>query len=128
MILKKETSAWQKLMPLFLLLVSLFVWDVYRWDSRNDIVVLNEKQMNAFFDTPIFPQVKDRGKLLFTVDYEAPIQSRINFMTGAYADESIYVGEVFYKEQFMESNRRRSVLLTGSPQMVNLVLSLKRKL
>lgn len=120
MILKKETSVRQKLMPLFLLLVSLFVWDVYRWDSRNDIVVLNEKQMNAFFDTPIFPQVKDRGKLLFTVDYEAPIQSRINFMTGAYADESIYVGEVFYKEQFMESNRRRSALLTGSPQMVNL--------
>jgi hypothetical protein len=44
MILKKETSAWQKLMPLFLLLVSLFVWDVYRWDSRNDIVVLTKNK------------------------------------------------------------------------------------
>ncbi|MBQ3715749.1 MAG: hypothetical protein IJM92_00650 [Fibrobacter sp.] len=120
MSIRKDPHGRKALVPLVVLLVSLSAWDVYRWDSRDEIVALNEKQMDAFFEAPIFPQVKDRGKLLFTVDYEAPIQSRINFMTGAYADESIYVGEVFYKEQFMESNRRRSALLTGSPQMVNL--------
>ena len=37
-------------------------------------------------------------------------------MTGAYADESIYVGEVFYKEQYKESNRRRMALLMGDSQ------------
>lgn len=106
--------------PLIVLLVSLSVWDAYRWDSRNENVTLNEKQMDVFFEKMIFSQVKDRGKILFSIDYESPIPSRINFMTGAYADESIYVGEVFYKEQFVESNRRRSALLTGSPQMIYL--------
>ena len=118
--LKNKEYSRNALVPFFVLLISLSAWDVYRWDSRNEIVALNEKQMDAFFVAPIFPQVKDRGKLLFTVDYETPIQSRMNFMTGAYADESIYVGEVFYKEQFMESNRRRSALLTGSSKMVHL--------
>lgn len=108
------------LVMLFLLFLSLSAWDICRWDSRNEIVALNEKQMDLFFEAPIFPQIIDRGKILFAVDYEAPRQSRINFMTGAYADESIYVGEVFYKEQFVESNRRRSALLTGSPQMIYL--------
>lgn len=120
MVLKKDAHSRNALVPFLVLVVSLSAWDIYRWDSRNEFVALSEKQMDVFFETPIFPQVKDRGKLLFTVDYETPIQSRMNFLTGAYADESIYVGEVFYKEQFMESNRRRSALLTGSPQMVHL--------
>ena len=106
--------------PLAALIVSLVIWDAYRWDSRDDTIALNEKQMDAFFEKPIFSQVKDRGKILFTVDYESPTQSRINFMTGAYADESIYVGEIFYREQFIESNRRRAALLGGSPQMIPL--------
>ena len=120
MVLKKDTHSRNALVPFLVLVVSFSAWDIYRWDSRNEFVALSEKQMDVFFETPIFPQVKDRGKLLFTVDYETPIQSRMNFLTGAYADESIYVGEVFYKEQFMESNRRRSALLTGSSQMVHL--------
>lgn len=102
--------------PLLVLFVSLVVWDVYRWDSRNDVIVSNERQMDVFFKRPIFPQVKNRGKLLFVVDNEAPTQSRINFMTGAYADESIYVGEIFFREQYLESNRRRKALLTGTSE------------
>ena len=114
--LKKEDLARSIAVPLLVLIVSLSVWDAYRWDSRNEIVVLNEKQMDAFFETPIFPQVRDRGKLLFSVDFESPNPSRMNFMTGAYADVSIVVGEIFYKEQYKESKRRQSALLTGSNQ------------
>lgn len=114
--LKKEDLTRSIVVPLLILVVSLSVWDVYRWDSRNEIVVLNEKQMDAFFETPIFPQVRDRGKLLFSVDFESPNPSRMNFMTGAYADVSIGVGEIFYKEQYRESRRRQSALLTGSNQ------------
>lgn len=102
--------------PLLVLFVSLVVWDVYRWDSRNDVIVSNERQMDVFFKRPIFSQIKNRGKLLFVVDNEAPTQSRINFMTGAYADESIYVGEIFFREQYLESNRRRKALLTGTSE------------
>lgn len=106
-------SKLKTLIPFFILGLSLSIWDIYRWDSRNESIAVNEKQMDSFFNETIFPQVKDRGKLLFTIDRESPTQSRINFLTGAYADESIYVGEVFYKKQFFESNRRRSVLLRG---------------
>lgn len=107
--------------PLLVLLVSLVAWDVYKWDSRSETIIANERQMDQFFENMIFPQVHNRGKLLFSVDCEVPKQSRINFMTGAYADESIYVGEVFYKEQYMESNRRRKALLMGNSQKGSLV-------
>ena len=117
---KWDLNEGKAIAPFVVLIASLLIWDAYRWDSRDETIALNERQMDVFFEKPIFAQVKDRGKLLFAVDYETPIQSRINFMTGAYADESIYVGEVFYKEQFVESNRRRSALLTGSSQMAHL--------
>lgn len=118
--LKRIVGCSDAVAPLVALVVSLGVWDVFKWDSRDGLIVENEKQMDAFFDEPIFPQVKDRGKILFVVDYESPIQSRINFMTGAYADESIYVGEIFYKNQFMESNRRRNALLMGDGETRNI--------
>lgn len=118
--IRQNSHGRRLLVPLLVLLISVSAWDVYRWDSRNENVALNEKQMDAFFEKMVFPQVKDRSKILFTVDYESPIPSRMNFMTGAYADESIYVGEVFYKEQFLESNRRRNALLWGSSQMSDL--------
>lgn len=106
--------------PLIILMISLGAWDIYRWDSRNEAFIANEKQMGSFLEKTIFPQVRDRGKILFTVDGETPTQSRFNFLTGAYADESINIGEVFFKEQFKESNRRRSALLTGTSKEVNL--------
>lgn len=102
-----------RIISLILVCVAIFVWNIFKWDGRETVISENEKQMDAFFETPIFPQVKNRGKLLFVVDYESPIQSRINFLTGAYADESIYVGEVFYKGQYQEANRRRNALLWG---------------
>lgn len=102
-------------------MVVFAAWGVYSWDARDDFETLNERQMERFLNEPIFPQVKDRGKLLFVVDMESPLQSRFNFLTGAYGDASIYVGEIFYKGQYLESNRRRTALLTGDKKPVSLV-------
>ncbi len=99
--------------PLVMLLLLFGWWNICKWDARADAQVACEQEMNSFFKTPLFPQVANRGKILFAVENEGPIQSRINFLTGAYADESIFVGEVLYKEQYLESNRRRSALLRG---------------
>lgn len=99
--------------PVFGTLLLFGWWNVRVWDARADAQVACERQMDSFFKMPLFPQIANRGKILFVVENEGPIQSRINFLTGAYADESIYVGEVFYKEQYLESNRRRSALLRG---------------
>ncbi len=100
-------------LPLFFLLLLLGWWNICVWDARGVPQVNCERQMDDFFEKPLFPQIPDRGKMLFAVEYESPIQSRINFLTGAYVDESIYVGEVFFKEQYKESIRRRSALLRG---------------
>lgn len=121
------TFAWSRLnkkglsVYLAVACVGLLAWDVFKWDARDETYAQNERQMDAFLDAMIFPQVKDRGKILFVVDNEAPIQSRINLLTGAYADASVYVGEIFFKDQFKESNRRRSALLSGTSALVNLV-------
>lgn len=114
----ENTKKWTVLASTFL--VVFITWDVHSWDAREDFEVLNERQMESFLDEPIFPQVKDRGKLLFVVDNEGPLQSRFNFLTGAYADASIYVGDIFYKGQYLESNRRRTALLTGDTKPVSL--------
>lgn len=111
----------KKWTALSLTFLTIFViWDVHSWDARKDFEALNERQMERFLNEPIFPQVKDRGKLLFVVDNEGPLQSRINFLTGAYADASIYVGDIFYKGQYLESNRRRTALLIGDTKPVSL--------
>lgn len=112
----KKESYFKTMSAISILTFVLFIcWDIHVWDARDEAFAQREKQMEAFLETPIFSQVQNRGQLLFVVDNEAPTQSRFNFLTGAYADASIYVGEIFYKGQYQESNRRRSALLTGGP-------------
>ena len=113
LVLKYTVNTNKCLTPLIFFMSLLAVWNVCTWDARDEQQIRRERQMDSFFEIPLFPQVADRGKMLFVVEYEAPIQSRINFLTGAYADESIFVGEVLYKGQYIESNRRRSILLRG---------------
>lgn len=100
--------------PLALFLVTIGAWDFVKWDSRTKEHALIEKQMDSLFERPLFPQVKNRGGILFA-DCSSPIQSRINFLTGAYADATIGVGEVFFKEQYILSNRRQSFMQYGTP-------------
>ena len=109
-----ESSNGKKLWMLFLLvIVSFFVWDFAKWDARGESRVLDESQMDAFFDETAFPQIQDRGKILFVENEEFPLQSRFKFLTGTYADETINIGELFYKGQFLEARKRKNVLLLG---------------
>ena len=106
----RENVLW---IPFLLMIVTLVVWDVAKWDVRNESRVLDEQQMDAFFDQTAFPQIKDRGKILFVEKGETPLQSRFKFLTGTYADETINIGELFYKGQFLEARRRKNALLLG---------------
>jgi hypothetical protein len=121
-ILMKKNSANGKFIwvPVFGTILLFCWWNVCEWDARDDSQADCERQMDAFFETPLFQQVADRGKILFAVENEAPMQSRINFLTGAFADASIYVGEVFYYNQYKESNRRRSMLLRGDSVLTDM--------
>ena len=98
----------------FVLLIALFaVWDVANWDVRSELRVADERQMDSFFAGMVFPQIKDRGKILFVENGESPLQSRFKFLTGTYADETINIGELFYKGQLVEGRFRKNVLLLG---------------
>ena len=106
----KKNLLW---IPFLLMIAAFTVWDFAKWDVRSDSRVLDERQMDAFFDETAFPQIKDRGKILFVENGESPLQSRFKFLTGTYADETINIGELFYKGQFIEARARKNALLLG---------------
>lgn len=106
-------------LPLLLMLVAFTVWDVFKWDVRGESRVLDERQMDAFFDKTVFPQIQDRGRILFVENGETPLQSRFKFLTGTYADETINIGELFYKGQFQEATKRKNALLLGDSILGN---------
>lgn len=102
------------IVPLVFAFVCLAVWDFCTWDARSEEMRDDERQMDAFFEEPIFPQVSERGKMLFVENGEIPLQSRFKFLTGTYADETINVGEIFFEGQFKEARRRKNMLLNGA--------------
>lgn len=106
----KQNILW---LPFVLLILSFSFWDVIKWDVRSEFRILDECQMDAFFEEMVFSQIENRGKILFVENEEFPLQSRFKFLTGTYADETINIGELFYKGQFQEARRRKNVLLLG---------------
>jgi len=112
----KQKHLW---LPFILMLAAVAIWDIAKWDVRSESRILDERQMDAFFDETVFPQVQDRGKILFVENGETPLQSRFKFLTGTYADETINIGELFYKGQFQEATKRKNALLLGDSILGN---------
>lgn len=112
----KQNFLW---LPFLLMFVAIAVWDVAKWDVRSEPRIFDERQMNAFFDETIFPQIQDRGRILFVENEEMPLQSRFKFLTGTYADETINIGEIFFKGQFQEATKRKNALLLGDSILGN---------
>lgn len=112
----KQKYLW---LPFLLMLVTVAIWDIAKWDVRSESRLLDERQMNAFFDETVFPQIQDRGRILFVENGETPLQSRFKFLTGTYADETINIGELFYKGQFQEATKRKNALLLGDSILGN---------
>lgn len=112
----KQKYLW---LPFLLMFVAFAVWDGTKWDVRSESRILDERQMNTFFDESIFSQIQDRCKILFVENGETPLQSRFKFLTGTYADETINIGELFYKGQFQEATKRKNALLLGDSILGN---------
>lgn len=112
----KQKYLWLSFLLMF---VAFAVWDGTKWDVRSESRILDERQMDSFFDESIFSQIQDRGKILFVENGETPLQSRFKFLTGTYADETINIGELFYKGQFQEATKRKNALLLGDSTLGN---------
>lgn len=107
------------ILPLIFLILAISVWDIYKWDARGKERQEAEAQMDTFFDQPIFPQIQNRGRILFVVDNEAPLESRFVFLSGTYADKTINIGEIFYKGQHFASIRRKGALFARDTNSIN---------
>ena len=101
-------------LPFALMIVLVGCRDVFAWDARNERHVVYERQSDSFFQETVFSQVKDRGKVLFAVGEEWPLESRFVFLTGTYADLTIGIGGLFYRGQYLEAGRRLNLLVYGS--------------
>lgn len=69
-----------------------------------------ESRLDYYLHHSLFPQVKDRGKILFYVSGPYVAEPRLQFMTGSYLTNSSHVGSVFYKEQYLMTLRRSHLL------------------
>lgn len=112
-LLRPSTSVHYFVIPLALLVSVIALYDICHWDVRDERRILDERQMDAFFVETIFPQIKDRGRILFVENGESPLQSRFKFLTGTYADETINIGEIFFSGQYIEAMHRKNALLLG---------------
>lgn len=84
------------------------------WDIRQPEQRISERQMNAFVDMVVFPQVRNRGKMLVSVSGYALATPRLQFLSGAYVDDVMNIGEVFYKGQYEMSVSHKNRMVHGA--------------
>lgn len=80
------------------------------YDARLEIQKKNEGSLNGYVEQTIFPEVRDRGHILFFVDGFYENEPRIRFLTGSYYSSSIHIGGLFYKKHYQEAVRRSRLL------------------
>lgn len=88
------------------LFLFLFVADARLLPQKKD-----ERQMNFFLHETIFPQVRDRGRILFQMQSNHVLPPREIFMTGAYFEDPLAAGgDLFFRAQYVEFARRKSLI------------------
>ena len=80
------------------------------WDGRSSIARIEEKQIDEFVNEPLFPEVKNQGRILYYVSKGKVSFPGLQFLNGRYFDENSLTGAIFFKQQFYEGNRRRNML------------------
>ena len=79
------------------------------WDGRDGFRIEAEAKINGYLKETIFPQERNRGRILFFV--EGPIaDARLQFLSGAYLSESTHVGELFFEGHYKETKKRENLL------------------
>ncbi|MFA6931239.1 MAG: hypothetical protein WCT05_13015 [Lentisphaeria bacterium] len=76
------------------------------WDVRSENRIASEKQMEVFWTKPLFPQIKESGRVFYAVDGPKKKLSRVQFLTGTYVDYNSDAGSLFHREQFVAYQHR----------------------
>ena len=69
-----------------------------------------ESRIDQYLHETIFPQVKERGKMLFYVSGEFEMEPRLQFLTGSYLTRSTLVGMILNKENYQVGLERSHLL------------------
>ena len=86
-------------------LMAVFTYSVYSVDW-----IQNERQLDFFLRNPIFPQVEERGGMLFFVSGSYVGEPRLQFLTGSYFSHSVMIGGAFNKEHYRTALERSHLL------------------
>lgn len=69
-----------------------------------------ETRLNQYLHESIFPQVKERGRMLFYVSGKLESEPKLQFLTGSYFTRSSLVGSVFTKKHYRTALERSHLL------------------
>jgi hypothetical protein len=93
-----------------ILLLALSSYAACFWDTRSSEKKLEEDALEQFKSSSVFSYIRDRGKIFFYVSGENRHLPRLQFLSGAYLDYNTHIGEIFFKEQFFEAQKRDNYL------------------
>ena len=112
--LKLTSRIWNnvcfRFVPIVLLFAVLGGYAYAHWDGRRDLRIKEEAKLQSYLKETIFPQEKDRGRILFYVKGFLEIEPRLQFLSGAYLCETTHVGELFFEGQYKEAKKRENLL------------------
>jgi hypothetical protein len=86
------------------------VFAVFNYDKREISLKQSEPYLDDFRSDVIFPQIKDRGKMLYYVTGNHVHESRTQFLCGSYFSETTAIGEALFQKQFEEERKRINYL------------------
>lgn len=76
--------------------------------------VEKESQLDQYLHQSIFPQIKERGKILFYVSGDYDSEPRLRFFTGSYLSHSSMVGALFNYNHYQMALKRSHLLYKKS--------------
>lgn len=114
-VLKKNNSV-GKIVSLGMLTILLCAIAVINYDHRDNEQKEKERAMNQFVQTPPFPIIEKRGRVLYSVKDYAGKLPRIHFLSGAYYDEQYEVGCIFFEgHKYVSQDREKRIFLGAQP-------------
>jgi hypothetical protein len=73
-----------------------------------------EAQLDQYLHKPIFPQITERGKILFDVSGDYESEPRLQFFSGSYLSKSSIIGGLFNRNHFRMALERSHLLYKKS--------------
>lgn len=99
--------------PMIVLLLVCTGISVATYDKRDLKMKETEMGLDDFVEESVFPQIDNRGRILFFVKDSYTFEPQLQFLTGAYIANSMKVGRIFSEKHSKEYSRRCTLFNVG---------------